>query len=246
MGYYNTPAITLRKIDFGDSSQIITFFTREYGKIQTLAKGLKLPVKGISGGIDLLTHNHIVFLQRGRSHLHILAEWMLQESFCSLRDNLRKFYSALYLLELIGEFTEINDKNEALFDLIIHTLHDVAYGDDPTVAILAFEVQMLSLIGYMPEMNRCVLCKSEIDLTKCVLFNASEGGVLCQSCGSSLKEHIKIMGGTIATINCLAGKRVLRLERLKIEPRIRNEIRQLLKYYFSSLLNKKLKMWKYL
>lgn len=246
MGFYNTPAITLRKIDYGDSSQIITFFTREYGKIQTLAKGLKLPVKGISGGIDLFTHNHIVFIQRGRSHLHILAEWMLKESFCSLRDNLRKFYSALYLLELVGECTEINDKNESLFDLVIHTLHEVANGDDPAVSILTFEVQMLSLIGYMPEMNQCVLCKSEIDLTRFALFNAAEGGLVCQSCGGCLKERIKIMGGTIATINCLAGKRILRLERLKIEPLIRNEIRQLLRYYFSSFLNKELKMWKYL
>ncbi|GJQ58083.1 MAG: DNA repair protein RecO [Candidatus Scalindua sp. AMX11] len=246
MGFYSTPAITLRKIDFGDSSQIITFFTRKYGKIQTLAKGLKLPVKGIGGGIDLFTQNQIVFIQQGRSHLHLLTEWMLQESFCSLRDNLRKFYSALYLLELVGEFTEINDKNESLYDLVTYTLREVAKGEDPTVTILAFEVQMLSLIGYMPEMHHCVFCKSEIDLTKFALFNASEGGLLCQDCGSSLKERIKIMGGTIATINCLAGNRVLRLDRLKIEPLIRNEIRKLLKYYFSSLLNKKLKMWKYL
>ncbi|MDR4499488.1 MAG: DNA repair protein RecO [Candidatus Scalindua sp.] len=246
MGYHNTPAIALRKIDYGDSSQIITFFTRDYGKIQTLAKGLKLPVKGISGGIDLLSHNQIVFIQRGRSHLHILAEWMLQESFCSLRDNLRKFYSALHVMELVGEFCEVNDKNEPLFHLFVNTLYEVANGDDPSVSTLAFEVRMLALVGYMPEMEHCVSCKTEIDLAKFALFNASEGGLLCQYCGSCLKERMKISGGAIATFNCLAGKKVQRLERLKIDTSIRNEIRLLLRYYFSFLLNKELKMWKYL
>ncbi len=246
MVFYKTPAIVLRKIDYGDSSQIITFYTREYGKIQTLAKGLKRPVKGISGGIDLLTHNHIVFIQRSHSNLNILTEWMLHENFCLLREDLRKFYSAFYILELIGEFTEENDKSEPLFNLFINTLCEIANGDDPAVSTLAFEVQMLALVGYMPEMNHCVVCKSVIDLKRFALFNAYEGGLLCHYCGSSRKERIKISGGAIATINCLSGKKVKRLERLKIKPPIRKEIRQLLRYYISFLLNKELKMWKYL
>ncbi|OHB35740.1 MAG: hypothetical protein A2Y08_03670 [Planctomycetes bacterium GWA2_40_7] len=59
MDFCKTPAITLRRTDYKDPSQIITFYTRDYGKIQTLAKGLKRSVKGISGSIDLF----IVYLK---------------------------------------------------------------------------------------------------------------------------------------------------------------------------------------
>ncbi len=115
MDFCKTPAITLKINDFKDSSQIITFYTRDYGKIQTIAKGLKRSVKGVSGGIDLLTYNNIVFIKKEHSGLNILTEWILKDNFHLLRENSRKTYSAFYILELIREFTQENDKNEQLF-----------------------------------------------------------------------------------------------------------------------------------
>ena len=78
MDFSETVAITLRRADYKDSSQIVTFYTRGYGKIQVLVKGLKRSLKGISGGIDLLTHNNIVFIRRASSALNIMTEWDLK------------------------------------------------------------------------------------------------------------------------------------------------------------------------
>ena len=241
-----TPAITLRRTDYKDSSQIITFYTRDYGKIQALAKGLKRSVKGISGGIDLLTYNHIVFIQRGSSTLNILTEWALRDNFHLLRNNSRKYYSALYILELVKEFTEENDKNEPLFDLFINTLYEMTNKGDPTVNTIAFEVQMLALLGYLPEMSHCVNCKAKVDAKRFSSFSASEGGVLCADCSRRIREKVKISGGTIATINFLAGKKVQDTGRLSIQSLLQVEIRKLLIYYVSFILNKELKMWRYL
>ena len=71
MDFNEADAITFRRTDNKDSSQIITFYTRDYSKIQVLAKGVIRSVKGISGGIDLLTYKHIVFGRRGSSALNI-------------------------------------------------------------------------------------------------------------------------------------------------------------------------------
>ncbi len=78
MNFSETDAITLRRTDYIDSSQIVIFYTRDYGRIQVLVKGLKRSLKGISGGIDLLTHNHIVFIRRASSALNIMTEWDLK------------------------------------------------------------------------------------------------------------------------------------------------------------------------
>ena len=246
MGFCKTSAITLRRTDYSDSSQIITFYTREYGKIQALAKGLKRSVKGISGGIDLLTHNNIVFIQRERTNLNILSECTLQDNFYLLRDDLKKFYSAFHLLELVKEFTEENDKNGPLFDLFINTLSEIARKDDPAINTLAFKVQMLAILGFMPEMKHCVICKAELNTKRFAFFSALEGGLQCPSCKENNRGRIKISGGTIATINYLAANSDQKIERLMIQPSLRNETKKLLRYYISFLLSKELKMWRYL
>ncbi|MFQ5964588.1 MAG: DNA repair protein RecO [Candidatus Scalinduaceae bacterium] len=246
MSFCKTPAITLRRINYKDSSQIITFYTRDYGKIQTLAKGLKRSTRGISGGIDLLTYNNIVFVHKERSNLYVLTEWVLQDNFNSLRENLKKYYSASYILELVREFTEENDKSECLFNLFINTLYDIASKDDSTVSTLSFEVQMLALVGYLPEMNHCVICKAKMNSKRFAFFSASEGGLLCTGCGGNTRELVQVSGGAIATINYLASKTTQKIERLTIQLSLKDEIRSLFKHYISFLLNKELKMWNYL
>ncbi len=246
MNFCKTPAIALRRSDYKDSSQIVTFYTRDYGKIQTLAKGLKRPVKGMSNGIDLLTYNHIVFIQKEKSALNILTEWVLLENFHLLRENLKKFYSAFYILELVREFTEENDKNEPLFNLFTNTLYEMVNRTDPTVSTNAFELQMLTLLGYLPEMNHCVNCEKKVNSKGHAFFSASEGGLLCSFCGRKIKEKVKISGGAIATINYLIGKEIQKTERLSIQSYLQDEIRRLIRNYISFLLNKELKMWRYL
>jgi DNA repair protein RecO (recombination protein O) len=246
MDFSKTQAITLRRTDYKDSSQIVTFYTRDYGKIQALAKGVKRSVKGISGGIDLLTYNHIVFIRRSSSALNILTEWALRDNFHLLRENSKKYYSAFYILELVREFTEENDKNEQLYDLFINTLHEMANKGDPTVNIVAFEVQMLALLGYMPELNRCVNCKEKVSSISISFFSALEGGVICSDCGRKIREKVKISGGTIATINYLIGRKIQNTGRLTIHSFLQDEIKKVLRYYLSFILNKKLKMWRYI
>ncbi len=67
MDFSKTDAITLRKTDYKNSSQLVIFYVRDYGKIQVLVKGVKRSLKGLSGGIYLLTHNHIVSIRRSSS-----------------------------------------------------------------------------------------------------------------------------------------------------------------------------------
>ena len=106
------------------------------------------------------------------------------------------------------EFTEENDRNEPLFDLFKNTLCEIADKGDPTVNTIAFEVQLLALLGYLPEMSCCASCKAKMDAKSLSTFSASEGGVLCADCSRRIREKVKISGGSIATINYLAGKKV--------------------------------------
>ncbi|MHC4138303.1 MAG: DNA repair protein RecO C-terminal domain-containing protein [Planctomycetota bacterium] len=57
-----------------------------------------------------------------------------------------------------------------MFDLFINTLYEIANKGYPTVNIVAFEVQMPALLGYLPELNICVNCRERVSLKSISFF----------------------------------------------------------------------------
>ena len=58
--------ICISAIDYSETSQIVTFFTRETGKISAIAKGSKRPKSAFGGPIEILAYGNIVFTARRR------------------------------------------------------------------------------------------------------------------------------------------------------------------------------------
>ncbi|HHT9126193.1 MAG TPA: DNA repair protein RecO [Candidatus Brocadiia bacterium] len=249
MALCKTLAITLKRSDYSDTSQIVSFYTLDYGRIHVLAKGSKRYKKKFTSVLDLLTYNEIVFIKRDITRLYTLTEWELIDNFPGLRENLDKFYLASYVAELVGEFTEENDRNEKLFELLLNALRGISLSAGipaMSVYLLTFEMQMLKLAGYLPEMIRCVNCENELQLKRYVSFSASKGGVLCEKCQNQSQERIAVLPGAITAASYLANCDFQRVARLRIQPSLYADIRRMLKYYISFILNKELRMWKYI
>ncbi|MBT3880293.1 MAG: hypothetical protein HON76_17215 [Candidatus Scalindua sp.] len=70
--------------------------------------------------------------------------------------------------------------------------------------------------------------------------------MICSDCGRKVREKVKISGGTISIINYLISKRIQNTGCLSINSFLQNEIEKVLRYYLSFILNKKLKMWRYI
>ncbi len=76
-------AICIRAVDYSETSQIVTFFTRETGKINAIAKGSKGPKSAFDGPIELFASGKIVFVQKSE-RLAILTEFKQQSYFSHL------------------------------------------------------------------------------------------------------------------------------------------------------------------
>ena len=246
MSVFKTEAIALGRTDYSDSSQIITFYTRDYGKIHTIAKGFKRASGRHSPkAVDLLTYYQILFIKKEHTQLHTLTEAILQDNYPLLRNNLDKYYKASYIAELVNEFTEENDPCEQLFDVFLNTLAGISTDTDATIRLLVFEIKLLHILGYLPEWRHCVNCKKSIRLMSRVQFNAKEGGVLCTSCQGKYRNGILVPSGAVLIAERLTGLTMQKLERVKIQLPICIEIEKMLRYYITSILNKKLNAWKY-
>ena len=247
MPVFKTEAITLGRTDYSNSSQIITFYTRDFGKIRTLAKGFKRTSGRCSSkAVDLLTYYQILFIKKEHTYLHTLTEAILQNNYPQLRNNLDKYYKASYIAELVNEFTEEDDPSEQLFDVFLNTLTGISTDADTTIRLLVFEIKMLKILGYLPEWRYCVNCKNSIQQIPEVLFNAKEGGVLCRTCQIKFRNGINVPTGAILVANRLGDLNFQKLERVKIQLSICVEIEKMLRYYITSLLNKELNAWKYI
>ncbi|MBW1752074.1 MAG: DNA repair protein RecO [Deltaproteobacteria bacterium] len=85
MSSFETPAIMLRRVDFGDYDLIITFFTLKQGKKSVIAKSAKKSTKRFAGILELFSVLDIVFGKGRGKGLPVLQEAALKHPFAGIR-----------------------------------------------------------------------------------------------------------------------------------------------------------------
>lgn len=184
--------ICLRKVEYSETSQILTLFAREHGIQRVLAKGAHRRTKQGSskfdGGVDLLDVGDAIFTIRSERDLGLLTEWSLREGHLALRQNLRGMYLGLYAAELVSLLFEEHDPHPDLFDRLEVTLPLLA---TPEVeeAFLAFELDMLRESGYLPELTVCVGCRNPFSENAPAYFSPASGGMVCRDCEGAIPDR---------------------------------------------------------
>ena len=187
--------ICLRKVEYSETSQILTLFGRENGVVKVIAKGAHRTTKAgaskFGGGIDLLDLGQAVFTLDLEKNLGTLTEWSLAEGHLDLRRNLRAMYLAQYAAELVGFLIEEHDPHPDLFDRLEQTL--LALGTPrQEEAFLAFELDLLRETGYLAELSACVACSSALSDREPAYFSPNRGGVICRNCEGVVPDRMSV------------------------------------------------------
>ena len=151
-------AIVLRNVDFSESSLVVSLFTREFGKIDGLAKGAKRLKGPFESALDLLALCRIVFLRKSSDALDVLTEAKLQRRFRPAGHDLSSLYAAYYVAELLNELTDQYDPHPELFDLADETLAALSAGEPVAGRVLRFELGALRQLGHLPALEACAEC----------------------------------------------------------------------------------------
>jgi DNA repair protein RecO (recombination protein O) len=190
-----SPALVLRSVEVFETSQILTLFTRELGKVSALAKGARRLRSPFQSALDLLSVCDIVVLHKASEALDLLTEAALIERFDSLRHDLSALYAGYYISELLGELTHHHAPHPRLFDAAVVTLRHL---DDPLLRLrrlLRFELACLQELGLMPALQRCVGCGEVVEAEEApVAFGLATGGVLCKVCRVG-QAHVALLPG---------------------------------------------------
>lgn len=185
MAIRKTEAFVIKTQPFRSSSLIVTMFSREFGKLKGIAKGVRKEREMRGALFELFTHVDIVFYEKTRSDLHLISDAAIIDSFDVLRTRLDTITYASYFSELVEVLTEIQDPHASVFELL-----DVAFRYLPALPgekiARLFEIKLLNEIGWLPHLDNCLQCRVPVPEKGC--FSVSQGGVLCTSCARSVGD----------------------------------------------------------
>jgi len=191
MGDFSTDAILLRKIEYGDHDLIITFLTRDKGKISVMAKNAKKSVRRFSGAMDLFSVNHIqcAFPRKNRDAMINLCQTVLENGFCHIRYDVVNTAYASYWMEIVTQWLEEGKAQPDIFELLYTALEMVDEGFIPTQVIsLLFQIRFMRLSGFSPGLDRCDACRTgieDVDSAK-LWFDFKAGRVVCPQCKGNM------------------------------------------------------------
>ena len=150
MAIQTTEAVVLNRRDFRETSILATFYSKDFGKIKGILKGIRGDRSKYGSPAELFGLNKIVFYEKTRSDLQNITQCDLVDGLFGIRKDLSAIAYATYFVELVDELTEPAEKNEALFELLMGCLRLLAKGMESTKIARIFEIRLLTLLGFGP------------------------------------------------------------------------------------------------
>ncbi|MBN2582406.1 MAG: DNA repair protein RecO [Planctomycetes bacterium] len=246
MALVTDDAVTLTASDYSETSQIVSLLTRQNGKVRLIAKGSKRPKSAFGGPIDRLEVVQAVFTVQHRGGLGQLTELTVTDPLPGLRGNLRAFYAASCMAELLVGATQELDPHPELFKIAVETLQRLSCGGDSAILMYRFEARMLRILGLMPELRTCVACRRPRPQGRSGIFSAAAGGLVCRQCMDEHGQGLAVTGKALDALGFLAAADDKQVERVTVSSQTTNDIRRLLREYWQHVLGRPVRAMKYL
>lgn len=256
-GRYSTDAVVLGSYDYGESDLILVFFTRTYGKLRGIAKGARRSRRRFVGKLDPGTWIRLGFHQGDRGDLVRVEDASLVRNLPALSNDIERLSEAHYLIELTGELTREGQEIPGVFDLLsafLAMLDSAASGSaggaaeasgavSPAEFLRFFEIRLLTLVGYRPHIDGCVVCGAAFEGGPGEpAFSNDLGGAVCGWCrGKVAGRLVPVSAGTLRLLVTAARYSPEKLVRLKPAPAFSSESERMLEGFIRHQIGKELK-----
>src|SRR6058998_764579 len=114
MALGKSAAVVIGSFDLGESDRVVTFYSREHGKVRGVAKASRRMRSRFGGALELFTLGQLVFFGTGRSELVRVDHFDVLEPFAALRTDLERLGQAAWVVECVNRLTAERDPHAAL------------------------------------------------------------------------------------------------------------------------------------
>lgn len=245
MPIQKSDAIVIRRQTFRETSLIVTFYTKDFGKIKGIVRGVRGPHAQYGGGsLEIFAHDAIVFYERKKSDVFTISQCDLVEFFNPVRQSLERLAYANYIIELLDSVTTLGEKSEEVFQLLLNSLTLLSGEASARRVARIFEIKLLALLGLMPTLTTCAYCGGNVDIS--AKFSVAHGGLICKSCIDKDKNALPIMAGTVKFIEHIRELPFEKVERIKVANAVGKELESILRKFLDYHIERRLKSLEFL
>lgn len=247
MSATKTQAFILKTQDYRDTSILGDFYTRDFGKIKGIVRGVRDARGRFGSTLEPFSLNEILFYKRKRGgDLHQVTQVDLVDLFPGVREDLERLSYASYFIQLVNELVEVEDENAKIFDLLSDAFRFLASGASPKRCARIFELKLFKVLGLMPEIRACVNCQKEAP--EPAYFNVSLGGIHCKDCPSTSRgasradrASFPVSRGALNFLDHAQRSEFSDLYRVKVAQEVGEELERVLRRFVDFHLVNKLK-----
>lgn len=235
---YQVNAIVLKRTDVGEADRLLTLLTAERGKLRAVAKGARKPSARKTGHVELF--NFVALSLHVAREIDIITQAQTREPFLAVRDDLDRLGYAYYFAELIDRFVEEEPELRDVFDLMYNALHWLGKTAHLSRTARYFEIRLLDILGYRPQLQICIQSKEEL-LPEENFFSPEGGGMLKPEYRNMFRDAISVPVNALKVLRFLQARSHAQIEQLNLSTQVESEVEAILHYYITHLLERNLK-----
>jgi DNA repair protein RecO (recombination protein O) len=202
MSVLTSEAVVLRTWPVHEADLLVSFFTRDYGRLKGMAKAALKSRKRFGGALEPMTLARAWFAERPRQELVRLDQLEILRSPLSAPVDQTRMAVLSFYAEVIDEALPERDPQATVFRLLASVLEqtnavetEIAQPQSagrlsggpqfsgpqfsgPWMALTYFSLWMTRLMGLLPDIGHCIVCRDTLDAGE-VRFNAYADGLFC-------------------------------------------------------------------
>ena len=240
MALITTDAIVLKSMRWGEADRIVIFFSRKLGKVRGIARGARRMNSRFGGALEPFTYVNLTVFDRRNDSLASISHVEILENFTALREDLQRMSAAARMVSVVEGMTADRDPSHELVCALQGGLRALCESRDLILTTLIFQIHVLTLTGFRPQIDHCASCGQNIEV-RSLKFSALAGGLLCQACEqASWDSCIAISPGSVAFIQQARRMRFPVARRLNAVGQVRDELEKMIETYVRMVVNKRL------
>jgi DNA repair protein RecO (recombination protein O) len=240
-------AIVLNVTSYGEADKIVTLYSREFGKITSIAKGAKRSRQRFVNKLEPFTCLEISCRPPKNGSLYFLSEAELVNAHLSLRTIYPRYVAATFINELVQRFSGDQDPDPAVFTLLAWAFDSLEQNEDPSKITSLFLLRLLGICGYQPQLDHCGSCRKSIEQGAQFTLYPGNGTLLCESCRRNMEDSsFRLTRQTLKFLHSGQQLQLRRLNRLQMSKEMAYQALAVLFNYSRHILQQDIHSWKQL
>ena len=245
MPLFKSEAIILRSFNLSENDKLLTFMTNRFGKVKCVAKSARKIKNRFGAAIQPMSHIRLIYFGKENQTLYRLNHSDIINSFQVIRDDLKKVYTGIYFNELVDTLTPEAHSDPNIFQLLLKSFLSLEMMDSLDTLSRLFEIQLMCLSGYTPQLSFCSICKGSAEI-KSVGFSFGHKGIVCEPCSFKVRPEIRFKPGTLKYLKKLKTLDIKHISRLKFPNGVNREIENLTHRLILSYTGRELKSYPFI